>query len=631
MPASAGSEESNMRHLKNIMPALAACILFPEFIRDSSVAFSNSFFSVVLFAVLMAMFYCADHREHGKRMKKYTRVLGFLFSVMTAFGCSLNQQGYIPFRSIPLLASVLVFARVYAVALGILWEFLEKAEQMLYRGNENKRGSMGRLNRLLAGMFYRPVSVFLFLFVCWMPCYISIFPGNFVYDATGEFYQLEQGFHGNYPRLHSLLITGILSLAYRCTGSYNAGIAVYTILQMCLLAAMFTHILCTFGRFHANRILVGCLSLYYALFPVVHLLVTCTVRDVLFSGLLNYVAFLFLLMARDRKEFLGSPRKTVFSGGMLVLALLARNNNAGAAMAVLLGIFCMLVWFWAGRENRKGAAVFAGSTICCHFILASVLALLCPTAHSPTVNTSLSLLTQSVVRAYQYGESDFTEAERKEFEAFFGGTDVRYVDRNGDDTKGRLLINDENTVTDFLCFWGRVGWKHPGEYMNAILSNTVGMWFPDTVIDGYKRSGKYYKDYEKCYFYFGDKIEAPGSVLGLLPGVAKFYHKIGLMISFERIPVVSMLFSIGFQFWLVLHCCFYAAYRKCRAFVFPLAVIMVYAVMSACVPLVLLRYFALLFFCIPMIIMFTLQPQACAPGLGQPGGGYGNENGKDKK
>ncbi len=85
------------------------------------------------------------------------------------------------------------------------------------------------------------------------------------------------------------------------------------------------------------------------------------------------------------------------------------------------------------------------------------------------------------------------------------------------------------------------------------------------------------------------------------------------MISFEKLPVISMLFSIGFQFWLLLHCVFYVLYRKCGRLMLPLTVLLAYVLLSSFAPLVLVRYYGALFLAFPMTLVFTLCPSVSVP------------------
>ena len=162
-------------------------------------------------------------------------------------------------------------------------------------------------------------------------------------------------------------------------------------------------------------------------------------------------------------------------------------------------------------------------------------------------------------------------------------------------------------MKEFLVFWCKMGLKHSGCYLDAILDNTKQMWFPGCVVDGYNESG-IYEGYDKCYYSFNERIAKPGTHMQYFPKVREFYTDIGLYISFEKIPVVSMLFSIGFQFWFLLNSLFYVVYRRCKGLYLPLVLITGYMLISAFVPLVLLRYFAGIFFAFPMILVFTFQP-----------------------
>lgn len=600
-----------MRILKNIFLALICCILFPAWIGNYSLAFTNSFFSVVCFILLYALLDYSDKQNYEKRMSKYTHVLGLLFSAMAACGFSLDGFGTVSHRSMDLLLAILLYAHIFALLLCRFWSMLILFEGMLGR-EEILKGTLKKIYGALGEIYKRPPVIMLFLLVCWLPCYIATFPGNFIYDAAAEFHQLENGFNGDFPMLHSFLITRILSTAYRVTGSYNAGIAVFTILQMLFLAGTFTHILYKFYQYKGDKIVIGIMTIYYALFPVVHILVTSTVRDVLFSGLLNYTVFLFWLMARNKGSFMHSVAKPVFLGMVLVLTLLARNNNAGIIMIIVLFVLSVIVWIWAGEGNRKGATVFMITAVGGYTAFSFILPLLCQPSRPAGIASSLSMLTQPIARAYLSEDSKFTEEERKEFEKFFG-SDIFYVPGNADPTKFHFNTSGDSPK-EFVKLWIKGGIKHPGEYLDAVLANTEQMWFPNSVVDGYKQAGiELYEPYEKCYFYFAKEIDEPGTRAGFLPEVFKFYEKIGLMISFEKIPVVSMLFSIGFQFWMVLNCFFYTAYRKCGTHRISLTILLGYALISACVPLVLLRYFAVLFFAFPMILIFTLQPEKLMP------------------
>lgn len=593
-----------MKQILLLAFSLLCTILFPTFINNTTLQFSNSLFSVLFFAALYLFVRYAYSKKFSRRMFIFTHVLGFLFSVMTAFGYSLEHQGFIDFLNIPLILSIFAYTHVFSLLLCIFWTFIEKAEPHLFK--QQYPASLSKIVLFINKLFDKPYFMILILLLCWLPCYISTFPGGFRYDATEEFEQLLKGFSGDFPLLHSFIITRLLSIFYTLTGSYNVGIAIYTILQMLILSAMFVHILTTLYKSKTNNILLVILFVYYALFPVIHLLVTCTVRDVLFSGLLTYCVFLFYQMTLHRDCFMKSPKKVIALGLVLVLTLLSRNNNIGLILPAILAAISIAVFLFAGKQNRKGALVFLGTVIGSYLIASLLLVQFCQPLTPANKGSAFSLVSQCMVRAYMTTGEQWPEKDVERFEKYISTENLAYVAENGDSTKWHLR---SFYSADFIRFFAKIGVKYPGTYMNAILANTRQMWFPPAIVDGYQESNiSSYSSYDKCYFSFSDKIASPGTHQQYLPTVREFYKNIGLMISFEKIPVISMLFSIGFHFWALLNCIFYIEYRKCRYLRLPLLILLGYTLISAFVPLVLLRYFSALFFAFPLIVAFFLQP-----------------------
>jgi hypothetical protein len=162
-----------------------------------------------------------------------------------------------------------------------------------------------------------------------------------------------------------------------------------------------------------------------------------------------------------------------------------------------------------------------------------------------------------------------------------------------------------------LKFWWRIGKKHIGAYIDAILLCSQPAWDPSTILYGYvtARPEGYYGR-EKMYFSIAPETEEPPAEhRDLLPSVNKYYQHIGLDISFEKVPVLSMLFSIGFHFWFVMNAFFYLLYRKMHRINVLVGVVFLYAIICSFAPIILVRYFALLFFMTPIILAFILEPQ----------------------
>ena len=548
----------------NLLLSFLAALAFPTWISDSTISFSNSVFSLCLWIAVFLLLRAGGKIAATRRLNVCSHALGLLFSMMIAFGHALGDGwSAIPYGSLPFILSILLYAHVIAQGVSLLFNAMD---HRIIASTDAPISLSTRIRPLYA----RQLRLAALLILCWLPCYISTFPGNFMYDASYEYYQATLGFSASFPLLHSAIITRLLSLSERLTGSVNGGIAVFTLLQMLFGAALFAHILYRFARHSLHPVALGLLTAYYALFPVIHLLITCTTRDVLFSVLLTWLIELFFEFSRDREAFIARWRNLLLLSAVLVFTLLARNNNSGPLAAILLIIVCIIIGAMLGRKHWKHALAFLA--------------------------TSLTLF---------YAVS--AEEDVETFESFFTIESLEYVPQNADPAKGNLQLYYRN-IRQFIPFWFKIGLRHPACYLDGMFANTMEMWFPDSVVNGYTvRDPSPY--YDKSYFHFGRYAEEIGSRLNLLPGVFAFYEWIGLKLSFEKIPVVSMLFSIGFQFWLLLFCLFYALARKRRSLLLPIAALLIYVLCSAFTPLVLLRYYGALFLAMPIIVGSVLCPK----------------------
>ena len=592
-----------MKIVLDVILALVGAVMFPQLLCDGSTVFSGGIFSVLLFGGLVALFRVTHWGRFSLRKLIFSHLAGFLFAVMTAFGFSLQNLGVVEYGSEKMWNAIIMFTHVYAQLLSLIWTGLEKLEPSLTAAPKN--GFFRGMDWVLG----RPYIVFPVILLLWLPCWLATWPGNFVYDATKEFSQLEKGWMGDFPMLHSVIVVKLLSWSFEATGGYNTGIAVYTGTQMALLAAMYTHIICRFRSLGGNRWVVLAMVVYCAAFPAVHVLATAMLRDVLFAGLLTYSVFLLWLMCRDVKGFLGSWWKSIGPAVVVVLTIYARNNNTGGLLPWALAAVALLLFLVGGKKGWKGALVFGVTALGAYMALGSILTGICSPITPPTANASMTVYTQSLMRAYTLEGEKWEPKDKLKILLLFNTKGLSYTPENGDSTKGRLKISTPEEKQEFMDLWKEMGKQYPQHYADAFLLNTRAAWFPGTVMDGYqKRNIGLYQQYDKCWFYYGPSIEEPGVLESKWPELHDWYLNLCLQTSYENIPVVSLLFSTAFHFWLVLACLFWAFYRKARQLYLPLAVLIAYTVISMCVPLMLLRYFAALILAFPLVLAFIMQP-----------------------
>ncbi len=530
-----------------------------------------------------------------RRRWVFTGIPGLIFSALTSWGRTLDAKGSVDFFG--QLPEILLLTPVFALGISLIWLLLERID----RAEGPETGILARKKWLIP----------LILLLCWLPAFLAEYPGGFRYDASGELAQVTEqlGFRGDYPMLHSAIVTFLLPAMHSLTGSWDNGVTVYVILQMVLMAGMYTHILQTLIRKGVHRYVIRYGLLYCALFPVVQMLAVQELRDVTFAALFTYTVFCLYLLCTEKERILGSPLKAAGCAVVMSLMFQSRNNNAGIPFLVLVILVSVCLFFKNRKKYFRGAVVWAVSGIGSFLLVGWILSLICqPVLYGPTPASSMSLLSQPLSRAYVLEGENWPEEDRKTIAEYMDLEGLRYTPCYADDTKARIRVN----AFKYAVFCGKIGMKYPGIYLDAILAQTQKMWDPYAVIDGYNQyftePGDPYWGYDKCYFAITPENEEPVGHGTMLPWLLDFYTTIGLRISFEKIPVARMFFSIGAQFWLVLLLFFYLWYRRRIKLLLPVGAMLLYMIGNAFVPLVLLRYFAGIFLCHPMIATFLFQP-----------------------
>ena len=529
-------------------------------------------------------------------MLRLAALPGLGLALCEAFGASLRLYGRVRWASPLLWSAALGLFVVCTLFFCALWRALPRAEERLNLAKPR-----------FAGLFSRGWLLWLLMLLCWLPCWLAIFPGNFVYDTVGEYDQCAFGFDPAFPRLHSWLNISVINRVFGLTGSYAAGAALFTALHMVFLALLFAWMLQRLCRLGVNARLLLLSLCWCALFPTVQMLAVSPIRDLMFAGNLTALCFLLLLLRRDRAAFWRDRRLPLLLGCVSALTVLSRDNIAPALSVMILLAFSLPLVLRAGKGNRKAALLFAFSALLLWGGLSAFLGRVCrPPAENAGSPSALAALTQPITRCYALHGQDWSEAERARYAEFFITEGQTYVENDGDVSLAALKsLRSEGGYGDFLRLWLGLFRRYPATYLDAWLAHTRSLWLPGDGIDGYVRSGSY-TDAQSAYFYYRAAESGPARTLLRLDALRGFYERVGLHTRLERIPVLRQLFSLGFHFWLLLGTLFYLRWRRMACS--PLWVLLLYALGNLLDPLMLVRYFAAFYLAFPLLSVSLLQP-----------------------
>ena len=454
------------------------------------------------------------------------------------------------------------------------------------------------------------------IFACWLPVFLAYYPSVFAYDAEGQLYQVIAGdYSTHHPLLHTLFLGAFFRLGGRL-GSYSAGMAVHSVVQMLLMAGAFAGALTYLYEKRTARWARILLLLFYGLFPTNSVLAISTTKDVLFSALvLLYTVWFYHLTCDRNMQVVWKERAVCILLG--VLMLLFRNN------AVYAFVVSVPVLFWGMRRikndqtSQPGNILWDGKAagkeylrlslgILLLFAVSAVSLKALTHAQSGSPREMLSVPLQQMARVWVHeenGELMEDQSLRQEMEKYmpsewgFSLYDPHLADR----VKNIAIIHDD--PKGLIKTWIRLGMEYPGIYIDAFLDNSVGLWFlPD---DTHARVYGIGTETGFGYLSTDNRTMPAGCEIvehSYLPGLRALMEKIVSDNEYENWPVVKFLFAPALYWWLLYLYVVVVLYKKRYREALPAVFLVVYYLTLLLSPTVLIRYMYPLVVTVPVIL-----------------------------
>lgn len=540
---------------------------------------------------------------------KTALIPGFLFSLSCVLGKMLQHNGH-TCRTLPewigTMFLLIFMTMVSSVAVMLLFQGMTK----LWEGQDKSRATAKEYSIRRIFFFYTCI-----ILLCWIPVFLAYYPSVFAYDAEGQLYQvLAHDYSTHHPLIHTLFLGAFFNLGKELFDSYSVGMAIHSIVQMILMAAIFGYAMTLLYREKASRVMRLALLIFYALFPANSVLALSTTKDVLFSGL---VLLHTLALYRWFKE--GYERRRgfyVFYILICALMLLFRNN------AVYAYVLSQPVIFYFARKIRKKEGrtdertdgridgktewkYYAGSVFAAFVLFAAGAAGLKTVtgAQNGSPREMLSVPLQQMARTRVEHEEEIDPALRSRLDAYIPAQWVfaAYDPHLADPVKNRAVIHDD--PAGLIKTWAHLGVQYPLTYVDAFLDNSIGYWY----LADLSHAEIYGVGTESGFGYLStDNRTMPAGCEivehSYLPGLRSFMERIVSDNEYQKIPAVAAIFSPAFYWWLL---CLYIAffiYKKEYKMLFPVIFLVIYYLTLLPAPAVLVRYMYPFIVSVPMML-----------------------------
>lgn len=482
----------------------------------------------------------SEKESGGVKMGTWSRNTAFLLALLWTAGCADRVTRGLENRLFCVLLLAVCIAGLFLLLKEVLYQIFLKLEKIRLsaavekeRPDIDKSGSAGR-------RLYLPPPAFLVCLICWVPYWMANFPAVMTVDSLNQYAQAVgiYGYSNHHPWIHTLLIQFCLWIGGLFTESSILGLALYTLLQMCLLAGCAAYLIKTMEQCNVRRrwrlITLG----FYALLPVHGMFAVTIWKDILFAGI-----FLLFGLALFRMLRFGVDAKELFCyvlSGCLVCLL--RSNGWYAFLAsVPFLLFCF-------RDRMRS---LLPATL---LIIGGVMLIKGPVMKAcgvtqPDLAEALSVPLQQIAGVVAQGrEMSAQEKELLECVMDTGQIPEVYDQRCADNIKRLIRKGDpvylEEHFEEYRRLYFTLGMQYPEVYYRAWVDLTSAYWYPETG--------------QKLIFNEGigeNEFGLESSSLfrgGFYNKTKEIFFKL-----YEMIPGYGLLFSIGSYTWLVLVCAGY--------------------------------------------------------------------------
>ena len=458
--------------------------------------------------------------------------------------------------------------------------------------------------RLPAARRRAPWALFFAVFcACYGAVLLAYYPGIINYDFPSEYHQFITGvYEAKHPVFHTVFSGAVNLLGQAVFGTQTAGAALYSAVQILLLAAMYAAAMCFVQRRVPGPVTLA-LTALTALLPFHGIIAISTVKDALFTGLCLMLCLLLWRAAEDPDAVIASRRHLAALAAVCLLMALLRHNGLFAFLPALAVLPALC------RGRRRRAAVFAAACALVCLLVPRGLETAVGAQKTPS-SELMSIPCQQLMRAAEYG--DVSEEEYSEINAWFANITYRYRPHYADTAKGNLdMARYTANPSEFWEMYLRYGRRFPVVYIEAFLENCAGIWYPDDTSHAHTMDSE---EWDMVYLKTGNIL--PDELSGVeaacyLPKLRTLLYGFTHHSRHERTPLLSLLMRPTFYILMMLAALAYLLCRRERRLALclaPLCGIALSLLFSACI---LVRYGYPIMTCMPVmlaLILFAKRP-----------------------
>ncbi len=365
----------------------------------------------------------------------------------------------------------------------------------------------------------------------WLPVYLACYPGLGIYDGPCQLVEITT----HHPLVHTLFIHGMNMLAQGL--GWKSWLIPYTIIQMGVLSAVFAYLLTCLKNWGFNLIYLCVVLGWIVFFPMNPLMAAATTKDTLFAA--SFILVLCELVKVIRGGCIHWRNWFHCCYFVIVCCLLCLLRNNG--VYVLIAMIPFLMYY--AKKYYKRIGLICMAIVAGYYIYTGPLmdVVQIPKGDS---REAMTMIVQPLARTYKEKVKNSLSQEEKEMiQRLFGNNAPWYESHISDAAKCQFDSKEFlDNISKYMKLYIDLGMRYPDVYLNAVLANTYGNWYPHEILPD-----------STCYRMYFEFPEVTAEEHGSkFPRLYNFLQKLCRESTYLRVPFLYLVFCTGIVFWIIL-------------------------------------------------------------------------------
>jgi len=405
----------------------------------------------------------------------------------------------------------------------------------------------------------------LVMFVCYLPYFISFWPGIAGWDLSGQWpTHLAQIISGHYSAFHPLIYTFFIQIFYEIGkwGKFNF-IPLFETVQIILCCLTFSYLIYFLAQIKVARWQRIIIFLFLALNPFLHIFAPAPTKDVVFT---LACVFLFIELYKLAANFKGYTSKKMNIVKIVIIFFLFTITRNNAWYAFLVSIPFLIIAF---RKYWKTISVILLSVVIL-FELFNVFQFDIIKAAKTDIGEAISPMLQQMRMVYIDDNSNLTADEISTLGEIFDLNSKDIVDTSTDLSKNPPVFNQDafnQNPGKYFSLWAKMGLEHPVIYISTFLNVNLSFWYLNAPTPRYNWNAEGYFQIQPAGNISVWDLGQNSDISKLqISKVSKYYLYINRNIIASNIPVISFLTSYAFYIFTMLIIMILLMYKKSKIY-----------------------------------------------------------------